>query len=145
MSRPALEIPARLPFETAMEIRIGDINYGGHLGNDALVSLLHEARVRYFRSLGYTERDVEGSGIIMTDLLVLYRSEAFPGESLRIEVGVTDHEAARCTLLYRATNAATGVEIARARTGIAFFDYTARKVVPMPPAFRRKTGGSIAE
>ena len=144
MSRPALDLPDTLPFVTELEVRIGDVNYGGHLGNDALVSLLHEARVRYFRSLGYTERDVEGSGIIMTDLLVLYRSEAFPGDRLRIEMGVTDHQPARCGILYRATNAVTGAEVARARTGIAFFDYTARKVAPMPPAFRLKTGGNAS-
>ncbi len=42
-------------FSATLEVRISDINYGNHLGHDSLVSLLHEARVRFLRHLGYTE------------------------------------------------------------------------------------------
>ena len=35
--------------------------------NAALIGLLSEARVRFFKSLGYTELDVEGVGIVVAD------------------------------------------------------------------------------
>jgi len=28
---------------------VADINYGGHLGNDKVLSFIHEARLRYVR------------------------------------------------------------------------------------------------
>jgi hypothetical protein len=46
-----------------------DINYGGHLGNDAVLSLVHEARVRFLKQQGYTENNIEGAGIIMADAI----------------------------------------------------------------------------
>ncbi len=36
MKRPRIEIPERFPHETRLRVRISDVNYGGHLGNDAL-------------------------------------------------------------------------------------------------------------
>ncbi len=44
MPRVELELPERFQFVTEIPLRITDINYGGHLGNDALLSLLHEAQ-----------------------------------------------------------------------------------------------------
>ena len=34
-------------FRTELDVRITDINYGRHVGNDAMLGLLHEARLRY--------------------------------------------------------------------------------------------------
>jgi acyl-CoA thioester hydrolase len=76
MARVKLEIPETLPFSTEISVRIGDINYGGHLGNDAVLSIVHEARVRFLGSLGYTEMNVEGKGIIMTDAVVVFKPSA---------------------------------------------------------------------
>jgi acyl-CoA thioester hydrolase len=144
MPRVKIDLPTAFPFSTEIPVRITDVNYGGHLGNDSLLSLLHEARVRYLHTFGWSEKDIAGAGIIMTDAAVVYRSEAFHGDRLRIEVAVTDIQPATCDLVYRVTNAATGTEIARAKTGIAFFDYAKRNVVPMPDAFRKTMHVEIA-
>jgi acyl-CoA thioesterase FadM len=138
MPRVKLDVPETFPFRTEMPVRITDVNYGGHLGNDALLSLLHEARVRYLRSLGWSEMDIAGASIIMTDAVIVYRNEAFQGDVLRIEVAVKDLQATSCDVVYRVTTIASGAEIARAKTGIAFFDYGKRRIVPMPEAFRRQ-------
>jgi hypothetical protein len=45
MPRLKLELPAGFPFRTTLTVRVTDLNYGNHLGNDALLGLLHEARV----------------------------------------------------------------------------------------------------
>lgn len=140
MPRIRIDIPPTWPFATEIPVRISDVNYGGHLGNDALLSLLHEARVRFLRTFGWSEMDIGGASIIMTDAAVVYKREAFQGDMLRIEVAVTDLQAATCDLVYRVVLSATGVEIARAKTGIAFFDYAQREVVPMPDAFRKALG-----
>ena len=138
MARTKLDLPARFPFSTDIPVRITDVNYGGHLGNDSLLSLLQEARLQFLREHAYSEKDVEGRGMIMLDAVVLYRSEAFYGDLLRIEVAVADVGPHGCDLLYRVTQKESGKEVSRAKTTIAFFDYAKRKVVEVPDAFRRK-------
>lgn len=138
MPRTKLDLPAIFDFATDIPVRITDINYGGHLGNDALLSILQEARLRFLHEYAYSEKDVEGRGIIMLDAVVLYRSEAFYGDILTVEVAVFDVGTHGCDLLYRVTSKKTGKEVSRAKTSIAFFDYANRKVVEVPQGFRTK-------
>lgn len=135
MSRVKINLPARFLFTTELSVRISDINYGGHLGNDALLSLIHEARIRFLREFGFSEFDVAGAGIIMVDSVVMYRSEAFQGDILVIDVAIGDMHPTGCDILYRVAEQSSGREVARVKTGIVFFDYTRRKIVPMPERF----------
>ena len=77
MPRIKIELPEKFIYKTEIPIRITDINYGGHLGNDSLLSLIHEARVRLLHHLGYSESNVEGAGIMMIDAGIQYKSEGF--------------------------------------------------------------------
>jgi acyl-CoA thioesterase FadM len=138
MSRIKVEIPEKFIFKTEIPIRITDINYGGHLGNDSLLSIIHEARVRFLNYLGYNESNVEGAGIIMIDAAVQYKSEGFHGDELIAEVAVKDFSAIGCDFVYRLTNNRTMKEIAVAKTMIAFFDYEKRKTVKVPEAFLKR-------
>ena len=56
---------------TSDSLYIGHINYGRHLDNAQLLSLVSEARLRFFKSMGYTELDVEGVGIVVADALLV--------------------------------------------------------------------------
>lgn len=138
MARIKIEIPNKFIFRTELPIRITDINYGGHLGNDSLLSLIHEARVRFLNHLGYSESNVEGSGIIMIDAGVQYKSEGFYGDELLVEVAVNDFSGIGCDFIYRVTNKNTLKEIALAKTGIVFFNYEKRKTAPVPELFKKK-------
>jgi len=135
--RVRLELPEQFLFSTEVALRVSDINYGGHLGNDAVLALAQEARMRFLKSHGWSEHDVAGIGIIMADAVVVYRSEAFHGDVLTIDVTVSDLQQSSCDFLYRIVNKATGKEVARVKTGIAFFNYATRRPVPMPEEFRR--------
>lgn len=135
-----LSLPVHFSFSTEIQVRVSDINYGGHLGNDAVLALAQEARVRFLNHYGFTEHDVGGVGIIMTDAVVVYKAEAFYGDVLTIEVTVEDLETVGCDFLYRITRKDSGKEVARVKTGIAFFDYTARKVVEIPRQFKDALG-----
>ena len=135
MTRVRLDLPERLPYSTEIPVRISDINYGGHLGNDAVLSIVHEARVRFLRHHKFTELDVAGAAILMVDAVIAYRSEGFYGDVLRVEVGVQDVQSAGCDIVFRLTNAGTGKEVARAKTGIVFVDPEGKKIIPVPPVF----------
>ncbi len=72
----------------------------------------------------------------MTDAIIVYKSEGFYGDTLTIDVAVGDFGRSGCDFFYRLTNKLTRKEIARAKTGIVFFDYKTRKVVSIPECFR---------
>jgi acyl-CoA thioester hydrolase len=136
MARTKLLIPPVLAFATQIPIRISDVNYGGHLGNDAVLSIAHEARLRFFASLGYSEMNIEGSGIMMTDAIVVYTSEGLYGDVLMVEVGATDFDSTRCDLFYRLLNSTSLKEIAKVKTGIVFIDREKKKPTVVPPKFQ---------
>jgi acyl-CoA thioester hydrolase len=137
MARVKLELPESYLFSTELMLRVSDINYGGHLGNDAVLSLAQEARVQFLRSHGWSEHDVAGVGIIMVDAVVVYKSEAFLGDVVTIDVAVADIQQLGCDFLFRIMKKASGKEIARVKTGIVFFDYSSRKPAPVPDRFRK--------
>ncbi|MET3998328.1 thioesterase family protein [Marinobacterium sp. MBR-109] len=138
MARIKLDMPDNYLFSTELCVRISDINYGGHMGNDAVLSMVHEARLRFLKHYHYAEFDVEGAGIIMTDSAIVYKAEGFHGDRVQVDVTVADFNKYGCDLYYLLSNKDTAVEIAHAKTGIVFFDYTARKVVAVPEGFRNK-------
>lgn len=135
MPRIRIEPAARYPFQTVLPIYIGHINHGQHLDNARLLGLVGEARVRFFRQLGYAELDVEGRAIVVADLALQYLSEAFHGESLRIELAPVEFNRYGFDLAFRVSDEASGREIARGKQGIVFTDPQARQVAPVPPAF----------
>ena len=138
MARIKIEIPKKFIYKTEIPIRISDINYGGHLGNDSLLSIIHEARLQFLKHLGYSESNIEGTGIIMIDSAIQYKSEAFYADELIIEVAVTDFTGIGCDFVFRLTNKNSNKEIATAKTGIVFFNYEKRKTAPVPAEFRKK-------
>ncbi len=138
MARVKIGLPSTFLFATQLPVRITDLNYGGHLGNDALLSLLHEARVQFLAALG--EREVDPAtqlGFIMADVAIEYKAEAFYGDVLHVEVGVNDLSKYGFDLVYQVKNQ-VGKEVARAKTGMLTFDYTTRKLRALPAALAAK-------
>jgi len=136
MARIKMEFPESFVYSTDIALRISDINYGGHLGHDAVLSLTHEARVRFFDEHGFTELNVDGPGIIMSDVAIVYKSEGFYGDTVVVEIAVCDFLKYGCDLVYRLREKETGREIALAKTGIVFMNYEERKVVAVPEKFK---------
>ncbi|MEH6471077.1 MAG: thioesterase family protein [Halopseudomonas sp.] len=138
MSRIKIDMPAHYTFSTVLPIRISDINHAGHLGNDSVVSLIHEARIQFLKQYQYGELEVEGFGIIMTDSAVIYKAEGFHSDQIQIDIAIGEFNKYGCDIFYLLSNHQTAVEIAHAKTGIVFFDYDERKVVSVPEKFRSK-------
>ncbi len=136
MARLELALPDRFPFATDIAVRITDINYGQHLGNDAVFGILHEARLRFLAQFGFSEVDIGGPGLIMAEAACRFRGQAAYGDRLRVEVAAGNAAGSRFDLFYRIRNAETNVDVAEARTGMLCFDYQRRRPARMPEAFR---------
>lgn len=146
MPRIHIDLPEHFPFSTQIALYLSHINYGGHLDNALLLTIVSEARARYFKSLGYTELDIDGVGIVVSDAAVQYKSEAFHGETMVVRMAASDFNKYGCDLVWRMEDLLSGREVARGKTGIVFFDYQARKATPVPEGFLLKItpGGSAA-
>jgi len=136
MARVKIDLPERVVFTCEIPVRITDVNYGGHVGNDSLLAFLHEARVQFLRHFGFSEQDAGGRGIIMADAVLVYKSEIFYGETLTIDVGLADVQRHGLDVTYKVSS--KGKEVARAKTGIVFFDYERRAISSMPEEFKTR-------
>lgn len=135
---PRLDLKSREPYPFSCEIvvRTTDLNYGGHLGNDRLLSLVQEARVAFLAAHGWSELDCGGAGLIMADAALSYRAEAFAGDVLRFEVAAVEPSRVGFRLAMRVTRPDDGDEVALVETGMVCFDYARRRPVALPEAVR---------
>src|SRR5690606_15227540 len=135
-----IDLPESFIFTTHLEVRASDINYGGHLGNDSVLTLLQEARIHFYRSHGFKdEATIEGSiGQIIAEFAVEYKAESFMGDQLTIHIGIADTHKYGFDMVYQMINTVTGKEIARARSANLCFDYDKRKIATVPEVLKNK-------
>lgn len=137
MPRLKLKPLSHYPFSIDITVRTTDLNYGGHLGNDRLLSLLHEARVAFLGYFGFTELDCGGVSLIMADAAVIYQGEAFAGDRLKFEVAAGEPSKFGFRLFYRVIRSNDGKEIALAESGMVCFDYNEKKVKKLPDKLKQ--------
>jgi acyl-CoA thioester hydrolase len=138
MTRIQIELPERFIFSTDIPIRIDDINRGNHLGYDRVLTFAEEARGRFLHSLGYKDEIIDRAGFIVVDAGIVYKKQGFYGQTLRVELAIPDFSSKGCDIIFRISNAETGEEMVRVKTGVLFFDYKAQKVVAVPTSFQKK-------
>jgi acyl-CoA thioester hydrolase len=137
MERIKIDFPEKIHFITNIKVRISDINYGNHVGNDSVVSILHEARVQFLHSLFYTELNIGGVGLIVADLQVEYKKQQYYNELLTIYIAVDAITKKSFQLLYKIENEQKETTVL-AKTGMLCYDYTAQKIASLPIEFIEK-------
>ncbi|NOY57867.1 MAG: acyl-CoA thioesterase [Calditrichaeota bacterium] len=126
-------------FQTKLTVRVGDMNYGGHLANDKTLLYFHEARIRYFRELGITEGNIgDDVALTQTEAYINYTGEAFCGDELLIKVQIDNITRARFKVNYEITRIGDEKSIATGYTVLAGFDYSSKKLKRIPQSFRDK-------
>ena len=144
MSRVKIKFPDQNPlFSTSIPVRISDINYGNHLGNDSVLSIIHEARVQMLCQWGYTELKAAGTSLIMGDVMIAYKGEAYYGEQLSVRIYAVEFTERSFDLLYEITTERGGqlTKIAHAKTGMVCFDYDSRKLASLTPELKSHLSG----
>src|SRR5450631_1666945 len=101
MSRIKIDLPEYFSFSTSFAVHITDLNYGAHVGNDKVLSFLHEARVRYLQSFGYTELNMEGVSMIMADAALIFKNEMYYGDELLISIQPVEFNRVGFDLIYK--------------------------------------------
>jgi len=122
-------------FSFSYRVGIGDINYGGHVGNAAVLTIFQDARLAFLADLGpFSEIEIGGCGLILPEAHIYYRQEMFHGDPLQVHLRVADLKRSAFTLEYRMTR--DGEVTAEGTTVLVCFDYQQRKPCRMPPQFR---------
>lgn len=134
MGKNNIIIPERFSFTTTIPIRITDINYGNHVGNDSVLSLIHEARVKFLQHLGLSELEFAGVSLIMSDVAIDFRSEIVYGDDVEVRVTAGETGKVNFDLIYQLCIIKEGKTkiAANARTGMVCYDYNAKKIKPIP-------------
>lgn len=138
MERIKLNLPGSFPFTTRLEIRITDLNMGGHVGNDTFLSLLHEARHRFLQHYGYGELQFESVGLIMADAAIEYKKELNHGDTIEIAVAAAGFDKFGFDLFYKMdiVSGSERVLACKAKTGMLCYDYGKKKIAPVPEQAR---------
>ena len=139
MARIKLTLPPTFSFSTQIPVRITDVNYGGHVGNDAILGLLHEIRMQFLKHYDYTEMDFSGVSLIMSDVAIEFKSELFYGDIITAYATATELSRVGFDLYYKLikTTGDKEIVIALAKTGMVCFDYATKKVTAVPENAKR--------
>jgi acyl-CoA thioester hydrolase len=134
MERVKVNLPAVFNFSTNLKIRITDINYGGHVGNDSFLSLIHEARQQFLNNFGYTELQIENVALIQADAVIEFKKELNYGDNVKISVAATGFDKYGFDIFYKLEiiNHESTVLCAKAKTGMLCYDYRNKKLMPVP-------------
>lgn len=134
MARIKIELPAAISFTTNIPVRITDVNYGGHVGNDAILSIIHEGRMQYLANYNYTELDFGGIGLIMSDVGIEFKGELFYKDIIIASITAGNFSKVGFDIYYKLEKEINGQLqlIAIAKTGMVGYDYSKKKIAPIP-------------
>ncbi|MGQ7245970.1 acyl-CoA thioesterase [Halomonas sp. V046] len=137
MERVRLEFPqAAVVHRHPMTVRITDMNYGRHLGHDALVSLLHEARVAALAACGLSEAELGGYPSVAADLAVQYQAEARWPDALVVDTAFLEPGRKTITVYQRMRRERDERVVATARLNLMLVDPATGRPVVVPTSVR---------
>jgi acyl-CoA thioesterase FadM len=122
-------------FAGAYTVRVGDINYGGHMGNDKALLLFHDARLHFLRQYGFSESDIGGPGLIMSEAHVFFKKEVFMGDELRVFIHIEELQNLFFVMHYSVMR--DDIEVMHGSTKLVVFDYKKRRIANVPDGFIR--------
>lgn len=134
MARIKIDLPVDFSFTTSIPIRITDLNYGGHVGNDTILSIIHEARVQFLKHHGFDELNAAGAGLIMSDVAIEFKHEIFYGDIIKASVVANDFSKVGFDFLYKLEkdNTEKTMLVAIAKTRMVCYNYALKKIMAIP-------------
>jgi acyl-CoA thioesterase FadM len=134
---PRIQLAAKpqYAFSYRTTLKVRDINYGGHLGNDSVAGLLHEARLDLLRRVGASELDLgDGkAGMILSDLAIQFVAEGYLFDSIVIETEVDEIKRCSLRLCHRIRRGEDVIVLAE--VGVVGFAYASRSIAALPKSF----------
>ena len=125
-----------LKFSIPLTVRVNDLNYGNHVGYQNFFSYFQEVRMAYLGQFGYSEMDIEGHGMIISEANCKYKQELFLNDRIRISCRIEEMKSKLFIMQYQI--AKDGAACAEGFTKNLCYDYSSSKVVRLPEEFVEK-------
>ena len=130
MRKNKINIPTPSCFQTSLTVQIGDINYGGHVGNERYLLYAQETRLRFLATIGHSEMKFGAHGLVLAEATLEYFHELFFRDQITIQLSIGNIGRASFGCYYsiqveRDNQTLTAAEI---ETKMVCFDYDQRKV-----------------
>lgn len=140
MERIKINLPDNFKFSSVIKIRITDLNYGGHVGNDSFLSLIHEARQQFLNSFGYSELQFENTSLIMFDAAIEFKKELSYGDEVKISVAANNFDTRGFDMFYKLEiiKESSHILAGKAKTGMLCYNYQFKKLSGVPAAAKEK-------
>ena len=140
MPRVKVSLPDQFVFTMEHPVGISEVNYARHLDSVSMVNIIHEARLQFLASLGFTEANIYGLGLMVTDMAIDYQSESFANDLLIIDVAPGALNRYGFDFFFQITNTAQDRVVCSAKVGVVFFDFDKHQIAQIPKAFKEKLG-----
>ena len=134
MREKKLLSPSPYVFKTDIKIQIGDINYGGHVGNERYLIFAQESRMRFLNTMGYSEIKFGQYGLVVAEAAIEYFAELFHGDIITISISIYNINRVAFDCYYKIEKVQNDKVIIAAllKTNMVCFDYKERKVKSIP-------------
>lgn len=124
-------------FSIPYKVGIKDLNYGGHVGYEQHLIYFQEVRIAYLESLGFSELNIGGSGIIAKNVSIEYKAELFHHDELTFYCRVKELKKSAFIMEYvverQDKKIASIGEIV-----LVSFNYEEKKIARLPEVFVEK-------
>jgi len=126
-------VASKYKFSMPLKIRVGDINYGNHVGHETFFSFFQEARIAYLDQFGFSEFDIGGCGMMISEANCRYRQELNFGDDVIVRCSVSKLKTRSFTMDYQILR---GDDLCAVGFTIALcYDYREKKIVYLPQEF----------
>ncbi len=133
MAKVQLQYPGNTLISHEVTVRFGDLSLAAHLGFDHQVNLIHDALANFMDYLGLDMTDGEQKvKVIAVDFAIQYLSEAFRNDRLRIDMAAEEIRTKGFALYFKVFNQTRERQVAIAKLGLVFFDYSTHTPVEIP-------------
>ncbi|AOP34974.1 thioesterase [Leptospira tipperaryensis] len=139
-----IEFPETYHFSTELAIRKTDLALDIHVSFASILDLVMEAHLQFFQYLGFSVTNIYGKSIIFANAGILYQGELLYNDQVKIDVVLENMGEKSFDLYFRLSKDQRREKVSLVKIRVLFFDYSIRKVVPIPEGFRKKfTEGKV--
>ncbi|MCD6046327.1 MAG: putative thioesterase [Gammaproteobacteria bacterium] len=123
-------------FSTEIAVTIDQVNYAGHVGVDAYLAIVHEARMRWLKLHGLSELNLgDNIGYVITKASMRYKVQSFYGDVLIVECSCGNLQKKTVDFYYRVIKRDSGIVAAIGETTHAFFNFKLGNIANPPKEF----------
>jgi YbgC/YbaW family acyl-CoA thioester hydrolase len=130
MRKNKIIVPSPACFQTKINVQVGDINYGGHVGNERYLLFAQETRIRFLEKIGCSEMKFGDYGLVLAEAEVEYFHELFYGDVIEVSLSIANilRASFECYYTIHTTREVKTIIAAQLLTKMVCFDYNERKV-----------------